>query len=191
MTFIKYFLPRSIIIFIVTFIVFSLIRTHIFKNYKKNSTGKREFILSLFIAYTTVLMFFLFIPNMVLSNAGLDLTSNYFDFVGDFKDRIASGIWGINIIPFKTITSYIKYSKPLHAAINILGNIIIFIPLGIMLPLLYTPLRKIKKILSLILTISFMVEFIQLFVGRAVDIDDIILNTIGGIIGYIIYKQFD
>ncbi len=184
----SFFFTRGIVAFLIAFVGFSLVRTNFFKKLKRKSNAKREFILSLFVGYMALISLFLFMPNVYLANKGVALTSENFDFVGDFKDRIVQGGWGINLIPFKTVKSYIKYSGTFHAVLNILGNVLIFVPMGFMLPLLYEDLRSYKRTLAFTVVICILVETIQFFVGRSVDIDDLILNAIGASIGYLLYK---
>ncbi|RVU54015.1 VanZ family protein [Anaerosphaera multitolerans] len=187
MKLILYFLIRGIIVFILTFSIFSIVRTKYFSYLKKNSSPKREVLLSVFIAYISVLCLFLFTPNVLIANSGIDLSAENFDFVGDFKDRITSGAWGVNLIPFKTIISYVKYSNFHNAFLNIAGNILIFIPLGLLLPIIYKGFRKFSKTFLASVFFSLFIEFIQFFIGRSVDIDDLFLNTIGGLTGYLIF----
>lgn len=185
---ILFFLPRVIFVFIFSFIIFSLIRTRFFKEYKYKSNSKREFVYSLFAGYASALSLILFMPNAYLSNKGIELSSNNFDFIGDFKERIHQGNWGVNIVPFRTIKNYINYSASFHIFSNIIGNILIFIPLAYMLIYLYKPLRNLKKFIITLTLISFFIEFFQFFMGRSVDIDDIILNLLGGLIAYLIFN---
>ena len=71
---------------------------------------------------------------------------------------------------------------------NIGGNIIGFIPFGILLPVLFLSLRKIWKTVFTVFCISLLFETTQLLTGLGVfDVDDLILNTAGGLLGYIIY----
>lgn len=184
-----FFAVRIIPAFIITFIGFSLIRVKFFSERKKNSTGFREFLLSLFAAYIAFLVIMLFTPNSYIANSGINLTNENFDFVGNFKDRINSGAWGVNFVPFRTMKNYIKYSGFLHTLTNIFGNILIFIPYGILLPEIFPKYRKMTKVFLLSFVTSFFVEFIQFFIGRSVDIDDLILNVFGSIIGYLIWKK--
>ncbi len=97
----------------------------------------------------------------------------------------------INVIPFHTIYSYLSGSlnvSPVIVVSNILGNIILFVPLGLYLQLL----KKTKKIWISILIIFFTPLFVEMFqfifgLGAA-DIDDIILNCSGGLIGILVYR---
>lgn len=75
--------------------------------------------------------------------------------------------------------------------LNVIGNICVFIPLGVFLPKLFTRCRNLFFVIVLSLELSLVVEVVQLVtrVG-SFDVDDLLLNTIGGILGYIIYKVF-
>ncbi|ETI65987.1 VanZ family protein [Neobacillus vireti] len=97
----------------------------------------------------------------------------------------------INLIPFHSIMEYISGSSDTlrrFALGNVLGNIVIFIPLGIYLPLLKND-KRVKTNLLFIFIMSLLVEIIQGLLGiGASDIDDIILNCLGGWIGILGYK---
>lgn len=185
-----FFAARTIPASIITFVVFSLVRVKFFSHRKINSNGFREFLLSLFAGYIAFLVIMLFMPNSYISNSGINLTNENFDFVGNFKDRITAGAWGVNLIPFRTIKNYIRYSGFLHTMINIVGNIIIFVPFGILIAAIFPKTRKFSCIFLISVCTSFFVEFIQFFIGRSVDIDDLMLNVCGSMIGYFIWKKF-
>lgn len=185
-----FFAARTIPAFIITFVVFSLVRVKFFSHRKINSNGFREFLLSVFAGYIAFLVIMLFTPNSYIANSGINLTNENFDFVGNFKDRITSGAWGVNLVPFRTIKNYIKYSGFLHTMINIVGNIIIFVPFGIFVAEIFPNTRKSSHIFLISVCTSFFVEFIQFFIGRSVDIDDLMLNVCGSMIGYFIWKKF-
>ena len=92
----------------------------------------------------------------------------------------------VNLIPLVNI---LDYDIEREAAINIIGNISMFIPTGIILPILYKRLDCFWKVLLAGAGLSFAIEMIQLlFPGSVTDIDDLILNTAGAVIGYGIYK---
>ncbi|MBT2662604.1 VanZ family protein [Bacillus sp. ISL-45] len=97
-----------------------------------------------------------------------------------------------NIIPFKTITDYIKASSHINKNIwmsNLFGNVLAFFPLGIFLPWLFKRLMGFWRTTSTVFLATSSVEILQ-FATRvgSFDIDDIILNTIGGAIGYLLIK---
>ena len=75
---------------------------------------------------------------------------------------------------------------------NILGNIFAFSPLGFLLPILFDKCNNVKKILIIGLTVSLSIEVVQVvFSLGSGDIDDIILNVFGTILGFWIYKKFN
>lgn len=104
---------------------------------------------------------------------------------------ISNGIDKINLIPFRIFYDiYIEVFKSDNISyfiISFIGNIIIFIPLGILIPLLYK--ISSKKVILIGFLISLSIEIIQLFLKRGTDIDDLILNTLGVFIGTLIYKK--
>src|SRR5699024_1806752 len=65
---------------------------------------------------------------------------------------------------------------------NVLGNVILFLPYGFFAAY-YLKLKKPWSILGLSILVSLTIETTQLLIGRVFDIDDIILNTIGGLFG--------
>lgn len=96
-----------------------------------------------------------------------------------------------NLIPFHSILASISKS---HVSLrsfamgNVIGNILIFIPMGIYLSLFKKDKRLLGNLIILVL-ISTIVELIQWILGIGVlDIDDVILNSIGGWLGILIYK---
>lgn len=58
---------------------------------------------------------------------------------------------------------------------------------GFMLPLLWGKFENLKHTVLTCFFISLAIEIIQLFTGRSTDIDDILLNTLGGLLGFLFY----
>lgn len=98
-----------------------------------------------------------------------------------------------NFVPFKTILYYLSGNQSFGIAKeNILGNIIAFGPLGFLLPLVFKRLKKIKFIIYTAFILSLMFELIQLFTSIGeFDVDDIMLNVLGAICGYLVYTAFN
>lgn len=98
-----------------------------------------------------------------------------------------------NIIPFKEIKRYIKWATVSEYGmktmiLNIFGNIICFVPLGFFIPAVSKNIKKCIYVLLICAISSTVVEIIQLItMTGSCDVDDIFLNTAGGIIGYICY----
>ncbi|MDR1324953.1 MAG: VanZ family protein [Treponema sp.] len=103
--------------------------------------------------------------------------------------RQAQTEYRYNLQPFSTIDLFIR-SKSLrkyHFVINVLGNIGVFIPFGILLPGCFK--GSLVKAAIVLLSGLLVLEFLQLVCKRGTfDVDDIILNTGGFIIGYILEK---
>lgn len=93
-----------------------------------------------------------------------------------------------NFIPFREIFRYEIGSKLFVK--NIVGNIILFIPFGLFVSYLMKTRRTFPIVVISIITSS-VIEYTQLKIGRTFDIDDILLNVIGGFIGYLIYLVID
>jgi glycopeptide antibiotics resistance protein len=91
----------------------------------------------------------------------------------------------INLRPFVHMNDYALRRDFL---VNLLGNIAMFIPTGIALPAIYPQLRSFGKTLLAGAGLSLCIELAQLpFYTRASDIDDLLLNTAGVVIGYGIF----
>ena len=99
-----------------------------------------------------------------------------------------------DLIPFQTIYTYIENHQRYNTNIliaNLLGNIVLFIPIGIFIPLLNKKYMKTTSFLLLTFLILISVELIQMISKYgSLDVDDIILNSLGAIIGFYITKSF-
>lgn len=92
---------------------------------------------------------------------------------------------GLNLTPFKEITRYPLGSTQFF--FNVIGNIVLFLPFGFFISD-FIKAKKTHQILIVSTLISLTAELIQFKIGRAFDIDDIILNVIGAILGFLCYK---
>ena len=105
----------------------------------------------------------------------------------------------VNVMPF--LNTYHNFKNTLadpsgEATIdsleNIFGNFFLFTPLGILLPLIFSRINSVKQMAVIFLITAVSIELIQLVLRRfgtyrTADIDDVILNTTGGILGWLIY----
>ena len=102
----------------------------------------------------------------------------------------AAGQGSINLIPFKILTdtyTEVFINKNIaYLIISFTGNIVMFLPLGFFPPLLWNGKPLQKAILTGFIT-SLAIELCQIPLGRGTDIDDLILNTLGAFLGYLIY----
>lgn len=90
-----------------------------------------------------------------------------------------------NFIPFKEMFRYRIFSTMFFK--NVIGNMIMFMPYGFFISYILK-LNKKRIVLILSLLISVTIEITQLIIGRVFDVDDILLNVVGGLVGYLIYR---
>ena len=115
----------------------------------------------------------------------------YFLFFAEMLDR--TGIersYRYNLIPFMEIRRFIVYADllgPMAVISNLFGNIVIFMPFGFLVPILGRKKRNFWFTSLLSFALSLTVECIQLVTRTGCfDVDDIFLNTIGGMLGYLV-----
>ena len=147
--------------------------THSMAVNKKKSTGIRAFAIVLFFLYFVVLFYFLF-------------------FSEEMGRTYSEREYHYNLIPFHEIKRFIYYYEVLGmeaVVLNLAGNVVAFMPFGFFLPVFAERCRTFFNTLLYSFELSMLVELIQLItkVG-SFDVDDIILNTLGGALGYITYK---
>ncbi len=124
-----------------------------------------------FVLYLSILIYFLF-------------------FAEGFRENVTQ-TYHYNLIPFTEIRRYIVYHKQIgmtRVLINLLGNIVAFMPFGYILPCMGKRPLSFWAVTLLSLDFSIAVELVQLFtrVGCC-DVDDVLLNTVGGMLGYLCY----
>lgn len=90
-----------------------------------------------------------------------------------------------NFIPFKEMLRY-EIGSPLFIK-NVIGNMIMFLPYGFFTSYLLK-LDKKSTMLCLSVIVSLTIEVTQMVIGRVFDVDDIILNILGAMCGYFIYR---
>lgn len=88
----------------------------------------------------------------------------------------------INLVPFWMWNSFTTY--------GLVMNVLLFLPVGAMLPVLYPNARKFIYVTVTGAVLSLLIEVSQLFNLRATDIDDLMMNTLGAALGYCVYKLF-
>ena len=142
---------------------------------RKYIDWKREVRLLLIYINLAVIIRFTFFP---MSKVNGHIQPLIFDIATAFPFRV-------NLIP---LVNLFDYDSKRDLLLNVIGNMAMFIPSGIVLPLVYKRLDTFWKVLVTGAGISLCIEIVQLpFSVRATDIDDLILNTIGVIMGYGIY----
>ena len=127
---------------------------------------------TVFIIYCFILVYVLFLSR------GTRVGFTYAEYMQRFT----------NFIPFKTIIEYVqRYSNGYWrlATLNLLGNLALFVPMGMALPCLFKKLNRFWKVILTVLGMVVIVELVQglLRVG-SIDVDDVIFNVVGAMIGY-------
>jgi len=89
-----------------------------------------------------------------------------------------------NLVPFTEMFRY-KIGSDLFY-FNVIGNIAVFVPFGYFISSYIKP-KRILPILLVSVISSTTVEFVQLCIGRSFDVDDILLNIVGCVAGYLLY----
>lgn len=127
----------------------------------------------LFFAYILVLVYFLFFAEWYQHGFGVRDTYRY------------------NYIPFREIRRFWEYREELGlpaVLLNLFGNVIGFLPVGFFLPVVSRKLMRCGRTVLNGFLLSVLVETVQLVTRLGIcDIDDVILNTLGTLIGYILF----
>lgn len=140
----------------------------------------RKSLLLSFIIYSLYLLYLLFIQSRGFGSAGVS-----------FEQYIQ---YSTNFMPFDTIYGYV-YAYQNHTlntdiiVRNLAGNIIAFTPLGFFLPIFFAKLRELKWFIITIIAIICTIELAQLITLRgSLDIDDLLLNVPGALLGWLVWK---
>ena len=155
-------------------VIWLLVRVYVAAKQKRVS-WKREAQLMLVYICIVVVMRFTFFPFFKVAGKIQPLI---FDASQMFPPRI-------NLLPMVNLLDYEIFREML---INVIGNSTMFIPLGIVWPSVFSKLDTHKKVIAAGVGFSLCIEIFQLpFFDRVTDIDDLILNSLGFLIGYGIY----
>lgn len=108
------------------------------------------------------------------------------------KGVILEGLDTANFTLFKTIRMYIDYSYMLNSFENLVGNVVVFVPFGFLFPYVYKRGRNFLIMFFNVFLFVLGIEVFQLFSAfGAFDVDDILLNCAGAILGYLGYLIFE
>lgn len=145
---------------------------------KKKTRISRELGIILFFMYLTGLLSQTILPTVSVQGGGIQLIN------GDHQ--------AINLEPFRVLTETYNAIKYLDLwqpfLINFVGNIVMFIPIGVLLPLLWKKFDRAWRTVGIGFLLSLIIEILQLPQMRSSDVDDLWLNTLGVCIGYVLYK---
>ena len=108
------------------------------------------------------------------------------------KGVILDGLDTANFTLFKTIKMYINYSYKLNSFENLVGNVVVFVPFGFLLPYIQEKSRKLPVLVLNAFLFVLGIEVFQLFSAfGAFDVDDILLNCFGAVLGWILYRFWE
>lgn len=108
------------------------------------------------------------------------------------REVILEGLDTANFTLFKTIRMYIDYSYKLNSFENLVGNIVVFVPFGFLLPYVMKRGRNFFVMLLNAFVLVLGIEVFQLFSAfGAFDVDDILLNCLGAVLGYLGYLIYE
>ena len=118
----------------------------------------------------------------------------YFLFFSERYGRAGAQIYRYNLVPFREIRRYIQYRHLFgweYFVVNIYGNILAFVPFGFFLPIVSKSNRSFWTVTLYGFEFTLGIELVQLsFQVGTFDVDDIIMNTLGAILGYILFALF-
>ena len=186
MGYLKLQIEKSIPYLLVAVPVYLLVRWLVLRKRNSKADLWRELWLLAGFCYLVVLLRVTVIPNWRILNMG---DGTYRFFIG-FGDPLP-----VNWIPFQTVWMYLRGDLPVNPGdvvmmsfANLVGNVLLLTPMGFLLPLLYDRMRSWNKTLLLGVTFSLTLEMVQYFLGRTADIDDVLLNSLGILLGYAAWR---
>jgi len=128
-------------------------------------------VVCIFVYYLTGVLSFTGIPSII------DIVQNSFGIVTPKGLNFPPD--EINLIPFRWLAEGLRLY---------IENILLFIPLGFMLPFIWKKYEVLWQTALSGITFSLIIELSQLFNGRITDIDDLLMNTLGALIGWVIFR---
>ena len=116
----------------------------------------------------------------------------YFVFFSDHYGRVTGFTdFRYNLTPFAEIHRYLTYKDSFtveNLVTTLAGNVLVFAPFGMLVPIIRRKKTYALNVLLATLLLSFFIESVQFFTKVGVfDVDDLIMNTIGGVLGYLMY----
>lgn len=174
-------LQPAFIIFGITLPLWIIFRLVIFaynKRHQKPFSSKQEFILFLFYVYITGVLITTVVPLPMSRNVDVSVDrTNLTPIINTIKN-------------FQRAKAVNDRTELFYLYENTIGNLILFIPLGMLLPFVIRKINSAKKVILVSFLFSFGIELVQ-FISRqfgtyrTADTDDVILNTLSGFLGFV------
>lgn len=137
---------------------------------RSKKTGRK--VSGVYLAWVWIFLVYIW---MVLDVTGIGTLEDIWRYIGYGESPF---VGGYNFVPFDSI------------GIGFILNIVMFMPFGFLLPLIWKDFRNIKKTAAAGAVFSLIIELTQIFNFRATDVDDLLTNTCGACAGYLIWRIF-
>ena len=151
------------------------------KNENEKIKVKKFWTISLFCMYCVSLISILFLKNEYRL---IDTTYNINPFSREHFETV-------NIVPFKTLVDFFTNWNIKVLILNVGVNLILFMPMGFFIPILFkNKIKNLKQFILIMIIITVIIEILQFLTYRgSTDIDDVILNVFGAILAYFFVKS--
>ncbi len=101
----------------------------------------------------------------------------------------------VNLVPFRTVIAQLSPEAPPTAVAQIIGNVALLFPFGVLAPAVFPGLRRLGSLSIAAICVTAGIELLQLLqkvalIGsRSIDVDDVILNTAGALLGFLVWRN--
>lgn len=134
-----------------------------------------------------LILYFLYLKKTGRKQSILHITAVFLFCYYLFGILTVTGIGYTSTISFHPNISLIPFIDMISGPIDTMLNIVLFVPFGFFLPLLYKKCHHIKTVVLTCFLFSLSVEIVQMFGWGSTDINDLITNTVGACLGYVVY----
>lgn len=183
------YLSNMVSYMLVTLLLYGVLRMIMLLRKPQPAPLKREVVRGLLIAYLVGLGSQTLVPQFLSISTEVDPEAMIRTIVIKLPDQREL----FNFAPFRQIVFFLQLGEEYRAfaRLNLIGNLALFVPLGMLLPM-YDRKRfsTVRRIVTFGILLSISIECLQFFVGRTVDVDDVMLNTLGTTIGAGMYQLF-
>lgn len=161
--------------------IFALVRRWQRKQRRLRTVHAREVTLTLLVCYITGLLALVWTPANLWSYL-------WFYFLNGYPGTEVGKMFTLDFNFVPSIIPYLRGELTGGAWVQemLLGNVLMFLPLGLLLPLAERRVTE-KNMLPVFLGCALLIEVFQPVFGRSFDMDDLICNTLGGVLGYAVY----
>ena len=159
-----------------------------------------DLILKLYEFLTVIVPFIVAVAilNRRAKNRGIAFSKSHLMWVALFSIYVFAAFYVTGVSTLYDLTGYgmaihseqinfLPFSKDIDT-LAYLQNVLLFMPLGFLIPLIWQHIRKLKYAVFFGSSFSLLIEISQLFNNRRTDIDDWMLNTVGALLGYAVFK---